>query len=85
MAYVLRKCGQEATQCGVAAPSALACLAEWAERIVVMQPHYASAVPAAAKGKIVIVDVGPDRWGNPLHPEIQEIMRIRAHEALKGD
>lgn len=37
----------------------------WADRIVVMEPHYARYVPAAYAGKVRVCNVGPDVYGDP--------------------
>ena len=53
-------------------------LSDWADRIIVMQPGYASGILQQYAHKIVppaLTDVGGDRWLNPLHPELQSIVR----------
>jgi len=85
MAYALRAKGHETVAVGVVSPSALNALGTWAERIVVMQAKYLGLVPEIHLAKTVVVDVGPDVWGNPLNPELQRIVSTRASEALRGD
>jgi predicted protein tyrosine phosphatase len=48
-------------------PETFKMLSAWADRIVVMQPQFAAAVPAEHRKKIVICDVGPDVYGSPWH------------------
>lgn len=42
-------------------------LSRWADRIVVMEPKYAPAIPEEFRAKMRVCDVGPDVWRNPLH------------------
>jgi predicted protein tyrosine phosphatase len=46
-------------------------LSDWADKILVMQPKYASGILKKNAHKVVIADVGPDVWGNPLDPDLQ--------------
>src|SRR3990170_4070705 len=64
--------GQDALAAGAKAngPETLAMLCAWADRIVVMQPHYAEALPPEQLHKARSVDVGPDVWGTPRHPDL---------------
>ena len=48
-------------------------LADWADYIIVMQPKFADRF-GAWKPKLRVVDVGPDRWGNPLHDELHKFL-----------
>lgn len=43
-------------------------LFEWADRIILMQPHFADRVPEVYVPKVKVCDVGKDVWMNPLHP-----------------
>lgn len=52
---------------------ALKLLADWADYIVCMEPKFTSRFEAW-KAKVRVVDVGPDRWGNPLHSELYNIV-----------
>lgn len=45
-------------------------LSDWADRIVLMQPHMAESIPKEFHSKIVVVDVGEDHWGVSIHPEL---------------
>lgn len=47
-------------------------LCAWADRIVVVQPQYAERVPPAHKGKVKVLDVGPDDFGSPWHFILQD-------------
>ncbi len=50
-------------------------LSEWADKILVLQPMFADAVPQQHRVKIIDFDVGPDRWSNPYNQELLEILR----------
>jgi len=45
-------------------------LSDWADRIVLMQPHMIESIPSRYHYKVRCVDVGPDRWGIYVHPEL---------------
>lgn len=70
------KYGHQAIACGVSgAESALIPLSEWADHILVMQPHYKDYVPYYQHDKVLITDVGRDRWSNPYSIELLELCR----------
>lgn len=58
---------------------ALKLLADWADYIIVMEPKFADRFEAW-KGKVRVYDVGPDRWMNPLHKELYEIVSRGAQD-----
>lgn len=66
-------CDALACGAGITAPGTIDMLCNWAEVIVVMQPAFALVVPRIHASKVKTCDVGPDRWVNPSHPEIQRI------------
>jgi len=71
MAHVLKaRYGIDAIPAGhdLNSQETLDMLSDWADKIIVMQPQYATGLPARNAHKIIVVDVGPDIWGNPLHP-----------------
>lgn len=49
-------------------------LAEWADKIIVLQPCFAVCVPAAQQHKVIVFDVGHDRWSNPYNQELLAIL-----------
>ena len=53
-------------------------LCAWADKIIVMDD--ALLVAAAEPGKLSYLNVGPDRWGNPFHPELQSLVREKIHQ-----
>ena len=64
----------DAVPCGLESntPDTIALLARWADRIIVMQPHFADH-PALKdfKEKILRCDVGEDTYGTAFHHELQ--------------
>lgn len=72
---VLHGRGDEAVAVGwMTSGSALDGLAEWADTICVLEAAYASHVPSRHLRKVVVLDVGRDRWSNPYHPELFSIL-----------
>ena len=47
-------------------------LCDWADRIVLMQPHFAGRIQDGYKAKVRICDVGEDLYGSPWHFQLQE-------------
>lgn len=50
-------------------------LCEWADTIVLAEPHMQESVPDEFSSKVVCWDIGPDRWGIYVHPELLEFAR----------
>lgn len=75
--------GVPAVACGVGtAGSALAVNAEWADRICLMDDYFVGAIPEPQRHKIVSLHVGPDRWVNPYHPELREMIEALIDERM---
>lgn len=51
-------------------PDTLMMLCEWADYIVVMETHFADRIPEEFHHKVRVVDVGPDRFGMSINPEL---------------
>ena len=51
-------------------PETIQMLCEWADAIALLESSFKVHVPTRYHDKIAIFDVGPDRWGNPLHPDL---------------
>lgn len=65
-------------------PETLEMMSRWAEMIVVMEPYMVEKIPAAWREKVTICDVGPDRYGQSLHPElVQQIREWSRKEGLQ--
>lgn len=74
---VLHQYGHKAVAAGVGtAGSAISLLSEWADVILVMEPQYISHVPVNDRDKVVVIDVGRDRWSNPYNQELHAIIEI---------
>jgi predicted protein tyrosine phosphatase len=62
-------------------------LFDWADYIVIMEPSFEKYIPEESKNrpdgsrKLFCYDVGPDKYGNPFHPELQaKLLRmIKSH------
>lgn len=42
----------------------------WADHIIIMQPHMAEKIPEEFHSKILVCDVGPDRYKNSKNREL---------------
>ena len=62
-------------------PETLAMMFDWADEIYVMQDEFKKYVPEKFSEKLTVVDVGPDRWGCSLNPEL---LAIAGHEYNKA-
>jgi hypothetical protein len=72
---VLHARGHEAVPVGVGtSPSAIPRLCLWADKVVCLQEGFAKHVPPGFAGKVVIMDVGPDRWSNPYNQDLQKVL-----------
>lgn len=54
----------------------------WAEMIVVMEPYMIEKIPAQYRSKVKTCDVGPDRYGQPLHPDL--VAKVEAWSRAEG-
>jgi hypothetical protein len=60
-------------------------LAGWADVIVVTADEgVLKRIPSKFSHKTSWANVGPDQWGNPMHPELLEIMKQVAVNVLGG-
>jgi len=74
LARVLHGRGHQAVPVGAGtSPAAIPLLADWADHIVIVQPQFLSAVPAAYHKRTKLFDVGRDRWSNPYNTELLDI------------
>lgn len=76
LAFLLKNNGQDAVAASWRwnSPETLALLCEWADYVYVMQDEFKEKIPERFRDKVGIADVGPDRFGNPLHPELIQIL-----------
>ena len=57
-------------------------LCEWADKIILMEGIATEQLPEEHSSKMEVMDVGKDRWMNPLHPELVAIIKSRIREYL---
>lgn len=85
LAYVLHDLrGQEAIAVGRIRISkeTMQYMCEWADTIVIMQPHMMESIPDLMRFKTVCCDVGVDRFGIYIHPELLEFVTAGANWLL---
>lgn len=79
---ILHSRGIEAVALGAGtSPSLIRDVAPMVDVIVVMQPHFADAVPVGHRSKVVTMDIGHDRWSNPYNQELLSLVERLAIEA----
>lgn len=65
-------------------PETLHMLLNWADCVIVMEAYMAAKIPEKYHNKVNIIDVGPDVWCNPFHPDlIDKIQKLIAGIPLK--
>jgi len=88
LAYVLHDLlGQEAVACGWRRVSAesLDHFCEWADFVVVMQEIFVERIPERYRKKVRVLDVGPDRFGIYIHPELLAFVKGAAQDWAARD
>lgn len=73
LAYVLHDLkGHEAIAVGRlrTSPETMDMLCGWAQRIVLMQPHMLESISENHRSRVLVTDVGVDRFGIYIHPEL---------------
>lgn len=67
--------GLDAVQAGVDynTPETIAYLTRWADVVFVAEPWMIDRVPKRDRRKCVDSGLGPDRWLNPLHPDLEPL------------
>lgn len=83
LSRIFHKYGIPAVAAGAdtAGPDALRVLSQWADRVIVLEEKFAAAVPDVSRPKVFAMDIGPDRWSNPYHPELLALVERLAREA----
>ena len=64
-------------QCVSRATMVMMC--EWADSIAIMHDGMIESIPDLLRPKIVNLEVGEDRWGLKIDPELKEIMLAKAN------
>ena len=72
--------GQEAIAVGrlYTSEETMAMLCDWADWVVIMQAHMEESIPVEFKPKLLCFDVGEDRYGFYVHPELLPQVRMGA-------
>jgi predicted protein tyrosine phosphatase len=81
MAYVLHDLkGHEAIPVGRIRVSekTMEMMCKWADTIIIMQPHMEVSIKEKYRHKLLCVDVGEDRFGIYVHPELLQIVNAAA-------
>ena len=80
--HLKQKYRQDALACGMEknSPDTIKMLAEWADFIVVMEGWIADGIPPSERYKVRHCDVGPDRFRDPWHPELVELVAAKCVE-----
>ena len=63
-------------------PATLRYLCEWADAIVIVQPHMQREIPKRFHGKLSLYDIGEDRWLS-LNVELLDLFDGMIKAALK--
>ena len=74
MAVALKEKGHDAVAIGrfSSSPETMSMMCEWAEKVVIMEPHMKESIPEEFHNKLHIVDVGFDRYGVGINPELRK-------------
>lgn len=77
--HILCKIGHDALACGIDSNTiqTIRLLVGWADIVVVMKEEFAEKVRVLTDRKdkrLLIYDVGEDRWNHPFHPELEETL-----------
>lgn len=56
----------------------------WADTIVLMQPHMIESIPIDHHHKVTCVDVGIDRFGIYVHPELLDLVKAGAEQLVNN-
>ena len=69
-------------------PETLASMMEWAEKIFVVERWMLDWISKMHRDRVTVLEIGPDRWGNSLHPELvalcQSLLVAHRKEANDG-
>ncbi|NIQ80614.1 MAG: hypothetical protein GTN93_21485 [Anaerolineae bacterium] len=55
-------------------PQPFEMLADWADVITVAEGHMTSAIPEKYHPKLRVVEVGPDVYGDPTNPKLEQMI-----------
>lgn len=79
--------GREAIAVGrlYMSPYTMEILTDWADRIVVTQPHMIESVPEHNHHKVSIIDFGEDHWGISIPPTLNQAADAGAAELVRTE
>ena len=79
--------GREAIAVGrlYMSPETLVMLSEWADRIVITQPHMIESIPEYQHHKVNIVDFGPDSWGISIPQTLNQAADFGAEQLINSE
>lgn len=86
LAVAMKRRGHEAIAVGRKNLSAytMATFCEWATHVVIVQPHMVESIPEGFSSKVTCVDIGPDRWGTHMDPDLYPIAERHVDTLLEG-
>lgn len=58
-------------------PETLKLLMDWADIIMVAEDYMRNRLPIGNASKVKSIDIGPDIWGNPFHPDLRNLIEER--------
>ena len=59
-------------------------LSEWADVIVIVQPHMEESIPISERDKLVCLDMGTDRWGYKFDGDLLKKAQAGADWVMAG-
>lgn len=78
--------GHEAASVGwESSPSALPYLCHWADVVFIVEPSYLKRIQPQHHAKVVLLDLGPDVWSNPYHPDLYAKCLYLLGRYLRGE
>lgn len=77
LAIVLKQAFHEAHAIGRmnCEPETMEMMCNWADVIVLMEPHMKESIAEKWHDKLHVIDTGPDVYGRPGHPDLYKICR----------
>lgn len=77
--------GVDALACGVGGNGSdtLQMLYEWAQVIIVLDGTLVPLILEPYRGKVLVFDVGPDRWHDPGSSDLHNILRELCRERIQ--
>jgi len=83
LAYILKyERGLDALACGWEPNTSETkeMLYNWADKIIVMEAGFVNKIPETHRSKVLVCDVGPDRWGHSMDSDLGNVIRRKLDE-----